>query len=136
MRLCEAYAEIIQAKRSQPSRSNRERSGAIILLLLLGIMTGVLPQILKGKDTQEMIYTIVAEMSAAGAGFHRFLRRHEDADGKVIIYQTYEEAVKRCEQLNARKVDRNLSYRVERKLTHYFGNPLPTSQKGLTKPSQ
>ena len=84
----------------------------------------------------KMIYTIVAEMSAAGAGGHRFLRRHEDADGKVIIFQTYEEAVKRCEELNAKKVDRNLSYRVERQLTHYFGAPLPTAQKDQTSSSQ
>jgi hypothetical protein len=55
----------------------------------------------------KMTYTIVAEMSAAGAGGHRFLRRHEDSDGRVIIFQTYEEAVKRCEELNAKKVDRN-----------------------------
>ena len=83
-----------------------------------------------------MIYTVVAEMTAGGSGGGRFLRRHEDADGKVIIFQTYEEAVKRCEELNARKVDRNLSYRVERRLTHYFGDPLPTAQNGPTKPSQ
>jgi len=66
----------------------------------------------------KMTYTIVAEMSAAGAGFHRFLRRHEDADGKVIIFQSYEEAVQRCQELNDKKVDRNLSYRVERRVTN------------------
>jgi Na+/serine symporter len=33
--------------------------GAIILLLLLGIMTQVLPQILKGKDTHEMMSTMM-----------------------------------------------------------------------------
>lgn len=33
--------------------------GAIILLLLLGIMTQVLPQILKRKDTHEMMSTMM-----------------------------------------------------------------------------
>ena len=33
--------------------------GAIILLLLLGSMTQVLPQILKGKDTHEMMSTMM-----------------------------------------------------------------------------
>ena len=33
--------------------------GAIILLLLLGIMTQVLPQTLKGKDTHEMMSTMM-----------------------------------------------------------------------------
>jgi hypothetical protein len=54
----------------------------------------------------KMTYAIVAEMSAAGAGGHRFLRRHEDADDRVIIFQTYEEAVKRCEELKRRCVGR------------------------------
>jgi hypothetical protein len=34
-------------------------AGAIMLLLLLGLMTQVLPQVLKGKDTHEMMSTMM-----------------------------------------------------------------------------
>jgi hypothetical protein len=77
----------------------------------------------------KMIYTIVAEMTAGGTGHGRFLRRHQDADGKVIVFETYKEAVQCCDTLNAAKVDRNLVYSVERKLHHYFGELLPSPQK-------
>ncbi len=48
----------------EPKEANRAETivrgaGAIILLLLLGLMTQVLPQILKGKDTHEMMSTMI-----------------------------------------------------------------------------
>ena len=63
----------------------------------------------------KMTYTIFGQRSAGGY-FGRVKTRHVDADGKVIIFQTYEEAAKRCEEMNASLVDRNLHYSVERRL--------------------
>jgi hypothetical protein len=82
----------------------------------------------------KMNYIIVGQRSAGGY-FGRVRHAFEDADGKVIIFQTYEEATQRCEKMNAKLVDRNFRYSVERQLTHYFGKPLPTPQDGPTKPS-
>lgn len=41
------------------AEANVKGVGAIILLLLLGTMTQVLPQIFKGKDTHEMMSTMM-----------------------------------------------------------------------------
>jgi hypothetical protein len=65
----------------------------------------------------KMNYIIVGQRSA-GAYFGRVKRPCEDADGKVIIFQTYEEATQRCEEMNAKLVDRNLRYSVERRPTN------------------
>lgn len=75
-----------------------------------------------------MFFTIVAHMTAGGSGGGRFLRRHQDADGKTIVFKDYKEAVQCCDRLNGAKVDRNLVYSVERQVSHYFGDPLPTPQ--------
>ena len=57
-------ATIRQSVMSKRKEANRAEAivrgvGAIILLLLLGIMTQVLPQTLKGKDTHEMMSTMM-----------------------------------------------------------------------------
>ena len=64
----------------------------------------------------KMTYAIEGRMTAGGSNHGRFSHRFSDADGMVIIFQTYEEAVKKCEHLNSAKVDRNLVYSVERRL--------------------
>ena len=44
-----------------------------------------------------------------------------DPDGKLIVFQTYEDAVKKCQEMNSKLVDRNLRYFVERQLASDMG---------------
>ena len=70
----------------------------------------------------KMNYIIVGQRSAGGY-FGRVKRPCADADGKVIIFQNYEEATKRCAEMNAKLVDRNLRYSVEQRPTSYRSGP-------------
>jgi hypothetical protein len=42
----------------------------------------------------------------------------EDADGRVRIFQTYEEAMQRYEEMNAKLMDSNFRYSVEGRPTN------------------
>ena len=63
----------------------------------------------------KMKYVIEGRMTAGGSGHGRFYYRLSDAAGKVIIFQNYDDAVKKCEEMNSKKVDRNLRYSAERR---------------------
>ena len=52
---------------------------------------------------------------AGGSSFSSRCTPLTDADDKLIVFQTYEDADKKCEQLNSALVDRNMRYFVERR---------------------
>lgn len=64
----------------------------------------------------KFIYRIVLKKGTGGSSFGRRSYPHTDADGKTVIFQSHEEAVKRCEEMNSNLVDRNLRYFVDRQL--------------------
>ena len=63
-----------------------------------------------------MTYRIVLRKGAGGSSFSSRCTPLTDADDKLMVFQTYEDAVTKCEYLNSRLVDRNLRYSVERRL--------------------
>jgi hypothetical protein len=64
----------------------------------------------------KFVYRIILKKGAGGSSFGHRSYPYTDADGKTVWFQTHDEAVKRCEEMNSKLVDRNLRYFVDRQL--------------------